>query len=157
MRVLLDTTFARRAPYSGTAVYLDRLTAALDQLDGVDVVAVANPRRRAPAGGGMASVANAPADQRWTQYELPRLARACAAAVIHHPLPARAQWSSVPQVVTVHDLAFERLPDRFASGFRRYARVVHRAAARGAAAVICVSATTAADVPEAGGSPRDGW
>lgn len=154
MRVLLDTTFARRAPHSGTAVYLERLGAALGELGDVDVVSVHNPRRRPPGGGGRASVGNALVDQWWTHSELPRLARACAADVIHHPLPAWTRWSPVPQVVTVHDLAFERLPDRFAPGFRRYARLVHRAAARRAAAVICVSATTTADVRERWGVPE---
>ncbi len=150
MRVLLDTTFAQRAPYSGTAVYLERLMSALAELDGIDVIEVDNRRRRPPGGGGLASVRNALGDQWWTQYELPRQAEACAADVIHHPLPARVQRSPVPQVVTVHDLAFDRVPDLFAPVFRRYARLTHRWAARGAAAVVCVSATTAADV-------RDRW
>lgn len=148
MRVLLDTTYAWRAPHSGTAVYLDRLAAALGELEGIDVVDAHNPRRRPPGGGGVASARNALVDQWWTQYELPRLARACGADVIHHPLPARAQASPIPQVVTVHDLAFDRLPDRFAPGFRRFAHAAHRTAALGAGAVICVSATTARDVRE---------
>lgn len=100
-------------------MYLERLAAALAELAEIDLIEVHNRRRRSPAGGGMASVSNTLVDQCWTQYELPRLARSCAADLIHHPLPARAQWSLVPQVVTVHDLAFYRLPDRFALGFRR--------------------------------------
>ncbi len=32
MRVLLDTTYARRAPFSGTAIYLERLQHALARL-----------------------------------------------------------------------------------------------------------------------------
>ncbi|MDP2712849.1 MAG: glycosyltransferase family 1 protein, partial [Solirubrobacteraceae bacterium] len=50
-----------------------------------------------------------------------------------------------PQVVTVHDLAFERLPDCFAPAFRRWASLTHRRAARGADAVVCVSQTTRRD------------
>jgi len=48
--------------------------------------------------------------------------------------------------VTVHDLAFEVLPDEFDPAFRRVARLTHRAAALRAGAVICVSQATAADV-----------
>ena len=146
MRVLLDTTFARRTPASGTGVYLERLQAALTELAGLEVIAVANPRRRAPAGGGAGSLRNALADQWWTQLELPRRARAARADLIHHPLPAHCRRAHLPQVVTVHDLAFERLPAHFDRRYRTYARLAHRAAARRAAVVICVSEATAADV-----------
>ena len=51
----------------------------------------------------------------------------------------------------IHDLAFERLPECFAPGFRRWASVTHRLAARGADAVVCVSQTTRATRWRAGG------
>jgi glycosyltransferase involved in cell wall biosynthesis len=146
VRVLIDTTFASRAPQSGTGVYLERLCAALAAVDGVEVIPVSNRRRRPPAGGGRGSARNLLADARWTQLELPRRARAARADVIHHPLPAFAHASRLPQVITVHDLAFEALPDHFDPGFRRFARLTHRAAARRARAVVCVSEATAADV-----------
>src|SRR5438046_1908244 len=129
MRVLLDTTYARRAPRSGTAVYLDRLQQALALLDGLHVLPVSNERRRAPAGGGIASVRNLLADAWWTAIELPRQARSGSVDLVHHPLPARSAKASVPQVVTVHDLTFERLPDHFDRRFRTYAQKTHRAAA----------------------------
>ena len=56
MRVLLDTTYARRGP-SGTGVYIDRLVAALTE-EGVEVIEAANERRPAPAGGGVNSARN---------------------------------------------------------------------------------------------------
>jgi glycosyltransferase involved in cell wall biosynthesis len=146
VRVLIDTTFASRAPQSGTGVYLERLCAALAAVDGVEVIPVSNRRRRPPAGGGWGSARNLLADARWTQLELPRCARAAGADVIHHPLPAFAHASRLPQVITVHDLAFEALPDHFDPGFRRFASLTHRAAARRARAVVCVSRATAADV-----------
>lgn len=148
MVVLLDTTYAARAPNSGTGVYLQELQRALAQLEGVDVKPVQNPRRGAPAGGGLGSARNLLVDRWWLSAELPRLARAAGADVVHHPLPASARAPGVSQVITVHDLAFERLPDKFDSAFRVYARRSHRAAARAAAAVICVSETTAAEVVE---------
>jgi alpha-1,3-rhamnosyl/mannosyltransferase len=148
VRVLIDTTYAQRAPHSGTAVYLERLSDALGRLPEVELVTVHNPRRRPASGGGLGSIRNLIADQRWVEVELPRHAREAGAELIHHPLPAHAQRAGVPQVVTVHDLAFERLPELFDPRFRRYAHLAHRAAARGASAVICVSETTAADVRE---------
>ena len=146
MLVLVDTTFAERAPRSGTGIYVERLCAALATLDGVEVVPAGNVRRRAPGGGGWGSVRNLLADERWTQIELPRRARAAGAELIHHPLPAYAHASALPQVVTVHDLAFEVLPAEFDAAFRRVARVTHRVAALRARAVICVSHATARDV-----------
>jgi glycosyltransferase involved in cell wall biosynthesis len=144
MRVLLDTTYAQRGP-SGTGVYLERLTAALRDA-GVEVVEAANQRRPAPAGGGLGSARNLALDARWTQVELPRRARAAKADVLHHPLPALAARAPCAQVVTVHDLAFERLPELFAPAFRRHSSLTHRRAARGADAVVCVSQTTRRDV-----------
>ena len=155
MRVLLDTTYAARAPYSGTAVYLQELQRALAELGEVEITPVLNRRRPPPAGGGIGSLRNVLLDKWWTSVELPRLARATGADVIHHPLPAHTRLSSAPQVVTVHDLAFERLPDLFDRGFRSYAHHAHRAAAWTAAAVICVSGTTAGDVRELWGVAPD--
>lgn len=143
MRVLLDMTYALRGP-SGTAVYLERLSDAL-RAAGIDVVAAADARRRPPAGGGTGSARNLARDTWWTQVALPRRARAAHADVLHHPLPALARAASCPQVVTVHDLAFERLPDHFTPAFRRWASLTHRRAAGGADAVICVSQTTRRD------------
>jgi glycosyltransferase involved in cell wall biosynthesis len=143
LRVLLDTTYARRGP-SGTGVYLTCLAQAL-RAEGADVVEAANERRRAPAGGGAGSAANLALDEWWTQVQLPRLARAAGADVLHHPLPALAARAPCAQVVTLHDLAFERVPEHFAPAFRRWASRAHRRAARGAAAVVCVSETTRRD------------
>lgn len=155
MRVLLDTTYARRAPFSGTAIYLERLADSLARFDGVELVEVANRRRRPPAGGGIGSARNALADRWWTAVELPRLARAARAQIIHHPLPAYGRRSTVPQVVSVMDLAYERLPECFDRSFRIYAGRGHRAAALAARAVICISETTAADVVELWGVPQE--
>ena len=58
MRVLIDTTYARRAPQSGTGVYVAQLLAALGELDGVEMVRAFNRRRSPPGGGGRASARN---------------------------------------------------------------------------------------------------
>ncbi len=144
MRVLLDTTFTLRGP-SGTAIYIDALANAL-AAEGIDVVGVANHRRGAPGRGRAASAANLVSDLRWTAVELPRLARAARADVIHHPLPAHSRLASVPQVITVHDLAFLSLPGMFDRRFVRWAARAHRLAARRADAVICVSQATRAEL-----------
>jgi glycosyltransferase involved in cell wall biosynthesis len=156
VRVLIDTTIARRAPLSGTAVYLERITEALGARHDVEVVTAENPERPPPAGGGAGSLRNLLEDLRWTNVELPRRARKLAADVIHHPLPARAYPAgSLPQVITVHDLAFERRPHDFDPRFRLYAHLAHRSAARKANAVIAVSEATAHDAGELWGVPAE--
>jgi glycosyltransferase involved in cell wall biosynthesis len=148
MRVMLDTTFAARGQYAGTGVYLERLQDVFSQLDGIEIVQASNPHRRPPAGGGAGSIRNLATDLWWTGVELPRLARRAGADLIHDPLPAWSPVARVPQVVTVIDLAFERLPDHFDRNYRTFAHFYHRAAAQAADAVICVSETTAADARE---------
>jgi glycosyltransferase involved in cell wall biosynthesis len=148
VRVLIDTTYARRAPLSGTGIYISRLCEELSACDGVQLVQVANQRRRPPAGGGVGSIRNLLGDLRWTVVELPRLARRHGAELIHHPLPVRIPAARIPQVVTVVDLAFERLPQHFDRVFRRYAHMTHQTAALAARVVICISETTASDARE---------
>jgi glycosyltransferase involved in cell wall biosynthesis len=149
MRVLLDTTYARRAPRSGTGIYIEQLTRALGARPDVEIIATANTRRRPPGGGlNQDSLRNAVTDELWTNVELPRRARRTRADLIHHPLPAHAIATRLPQLVTVHDLAFERHPGDFSVSFRVYAHVAHRHAARRARAVIAVSQTTADDLEE---------
>src|SRR5205085_4871223 len=101
-------------------------------------------------------VRNAAVDRWWTAVELPRRAAAARADVLHHSLPAAAFAGAPPQVVTLHDLGFERLPAAFDPRFRAFARRVHRAAARRAAAVVCVSETTARDAAALWGVPGRG-
>lgn len=151
--MLIDTTFALRGP-SGTGVYLERLIVALREM-GVEVVEAHNTARRAPAGGGWRSALNAATDEWWTKVGLPRKVRESNADVLHHPLPAFSLFVQAPQVVTVHDLAFERLPAHFDPAFRRYATLAHRTATRRAAVVIAVSRTTARDVMARWGIPAE--
>jgi glycosyltransferase involved in cell wall biosynthesis len=154
VRVLVDTTFALRGP-TGTGVYLERLLPALRE-HGVEVIEAANEARRPPAGGGLGSWRNAAEDWRWSARELPARARATGADVIHHALPAAApRTAGIAQVVTLHDLAFERLPGAFDRRFRAFARRSHRGAARRAQAVVCVSQTTATDAVARWGIRRE--
>ena len=142
MKVLLDASYARRGP-SGTGVYIDGLGTALRGL-GVDVVEAFAPPHR---------YLNLPVEWWWSHAVLPRRARA--SDVLHHALPALSARAACPQVVTVHDLAFLRLPECFDPRFRAVAAIRHRAAARGAAVVIVPSEATRADVRSRWGVPEE--
>ena len=134
MRVCIDASYGGRG-FSGTGVYIVELSKALRAL-GVDVVEAAprRPHRYLDLAREMA----------WVNGALPRRARG--ALVLHHALPALSRTTRLPQVVTVHDLAFERVPWAFNARFRRVARLRHRAAARGAAVVVTPSEATRMDV-----------
>jgi glycosyltransferase involved in cell wall biosynthesis len=143
MRVAVDTSYAQRG-VSGTAVYTERLIAALEA-DGIDVVRLRQPVRGRRGGRNkLRSAANAALDLAWTRELLPRAAERAKVDVLHHPLPA---WSptKIAQVVTVHDVAFAHRPDDFDRTWRRIALRSHRAAVKHAGAVVAVSETTARD------------
>jgi glycosyltransferase involved in cell wall biosynthesis len=143
MRVAIDTTYAQLG-HSGTAVYIERLVAAL-RAEGVDVVELRQPLRRRRGGRNKAlSAANAALDLTWTRELLPRAAARAKADVLHHPLPA-ASPGPIPQVVTVHDVAFASRPEDFDPLWRRLALRSHRRAVARAGAVIAVSETTKRD------------
>lgn len=149
MRVLIDASFADRGP-SGTAVYIERLTEALRARGQVEVIETRPRRRPAPGrshrhGGLLWSAFNAVLDVAWTQVSLRQQARRARADVVHHPLPAWIWRAPCAQAITVHDLAFEHLPEGFGRIWRALARRRHRVAARRAGAVVCVSRTAAAD------------
>ena len=149
MRVLIDTSFAARGP-SGTAVYIERVTEALRARGNVEVVEARRRRRPAPGrsrqrGRLFWSAVNALLDLAWVQLALRSHARRAKVDVIHHPLPVWIWRAPCAQAITVHDLAFEHLPEGFGRVWRLLARRRHRAAARRAGVVICVSRAAAAD------------
>ena len=149
MRVMVDTSFAARGP-SGTAVYIERLTQALRARSNVEVLEARRRRRPAPGrtrrrGRVLWSALNAFLDVLWLQVGLRNHARKAGADVVHHPLPAWIWGARYAQVITVHDLSFERFPEGFGRVWRALARRRHRAAARRAGAVVCISRTAAAD------------
>jgi glycosyltransferase involved in cell wall biosynthesis len=143
MRVAIDTSYTARGQ-TGTGVYIERLIAALEAL-GVEVVRLRQPRRARRGGRNkLRSSANAALDFAWTRELLPKAAERAKADVLHHPLPA---WSPtrIPQVVTVHDVAFARHPEDFDPLWRRIALRSHRRAVARARAIVAVSDTTARD------------
>ena len=143
MRVGIDTTYTGLGP-SGTAVYIERLIDALED-EGVDVVRLREPLRTARGGRNkLRSAANAALDLAWARELLPRAAARAKVDVLHHPLPA-ASPTAIPQVVTVHDVAFAKAPEDFDPVWRRVALRRHRAGVAQAAAVIAVSESAGRD------------
>ena len=97
------------------------------------------------ASGRLAAVAR---DVRWYPLSLPREARARAVDVLHCPTFRGPVRSSVPLVVTVHDLAVLRHPGTFNQWTRLYSRLAVPRVARAARLVIAVSEFTRREVVE---------
>lgn len=156
---MVDVSYTGRGR-TGTGVYVEELVRALRARDDVEVVCVGQKRRLRPGGAGrrrnpLRSAANLGLDSAWTRYGLPRAARLARADVLHHPLPAHSARASCPQVVTVHDVAFEHQPDRFDPAWRAVARREHRAAVARADALVCPSQATARDAALLLGAPAE--
>ena len=152
MKVAVDAT-AVPTRLTGAGVYAARVLAGLAARDDLEVEAFCAPVGRALAAPGLVlrpvalAGAGRPARIAWTQLLAGRAARRAGADLlhgVHYELPVAAR---LPQVVTVHDLTLLTHPEcRGQQGpLVRVGRPPGRAAAT---RVLCVSATTAADLAE---------
>ena len=91
-------------------------------------------------------------DLAWYPHVLPHEARGC--DVLHCPTYRGPVRSSVPVVVTVHDLAVFRRPEAFPPWTRTYSRVVVPRVVRNARIVVAVSEFTAGEIEILLGVPR---
>jgi glycosyltransferase involved in cell wall biosynthesis len=161
LRVAVDAT-AVPARLTGAGVYAARLLAGLAARDDLEVEAFCAPgsagvlaapglrlRPVAMAGAGR------PARIAWTQLRAGRAARRAGADLlhgVHYELPLRA---GPPSVVTVHDLTLLTHPEWHEASKVRYFGWAIRRAVAVATRVLCVSATTAADLGERLDVPPD--
>ena len=136
MRVGLDVS-----PLDQTAAGTARYLAALEELEGVELVRLAHH--------GRDRIATIYRDAVWYPLVLPRRAREARLDVLHCPTfrgPLRPP--SCPLVVTVHDLAVLRHPETFNLWTRQYSRLCVSRVAQAARLVIAVSEHTKRDVVE---------
>ena len=152
LRLSLDVTAVPPQPV-GAGQYTLQLATALASRSDVDLVVFArhgDGQRWTTAVPGAAVVPAAPGARplrlAWEQLRLPRLVGEQAVAVHHGPHYTMPERSPVPSVVTIHDMSFFQEPRWHERSkvvlFRRAIRV----AAKRAAAVVCPSAVTAAEL-----------
>src|SRR5262249_56177285 len=96
-----------------------------------------------PRRGVLTTAANLLLDSLWLHVCIPALAAAHRAALVHAPVNWAPLWSPCPTVVTVHDLAWERMPEAFPRAFRAWARLLARRSRRRAPRGIAGSHATA--------------
>jgi len=148
---------------TGIGHWTDATLRALAARDDLDVRAYAVTRRGRDALVPALPPAVAPATRRfpaqvalrsWRHVDRPRVEHWTGEVDVVHATCFVGPPSRAGVVVTVHDLAFARLPDLCGPGSRHYPRLLRRALARGAT-VHTVSDTVAREVREVFGVPAE--
>ncbi len=153
--VVVDARMARRRN-TGTATYITGLVAALRRTAPPEVrLHVVWGPLPLPRRGKLTRIGNLVIDLAWTHVGLPLIALRRRAALIHAPFNWAPALAPCPSVATVHDLAWERVPETFPGFFRRYARLFTRLTSRRAKRLICVSQATADDLVQLYRAPAD--
>ncbi len=143
----------------GTAVATLRLARELSTRDDVELVFVAGRHRRPPVDGfvpngpvRMLPLARPWLYETWLRLGWPRVEAATGVVDVVHATAGVPAATAMPLVVTLHDVAFLRRPDRLT---RHGARMLTRAVevARRAELVTCPSETVRRDLLEHGFDP----
>jgi glycosyltransferase involved in cell wall biosynthesis len=147
VRVCLDVTAVPTNP-AGAGRYTIELAGALGRLADVDLVLVSRRTDQARWEGPNRVVRAAAPGARplrlvWEQARLPRLLHRLAPDVHHGPHYTMPERAPVPVVVTIHDCTFFDHPEWHERSKAVFFRRAIRTAARRAAALVCVSSTTA--------------
>ena len=118
----------------GTAVYANALLHALQRRDDVEIEVIAAPRS-----GGLATLG-------WIASGASAAANQARAGVLHSPAFVAPLRSSVPSVLTIHDLSLGRMPSGHPFEWRMFYRFLLPRLARGATFVITPTEATRSDV-----------
>ena len=152
--VLVDARLARRRRTGIARVISETRTALLvDPPDDMEVVFVNGPPGL-PRKNALTSVGNLIIDMLWLTVGLPAVARRKQAALIHAPMNWGPLRGSTPTTVMIQDLAFERMPQQYPAGFRRWASFVGRRTAKRARLVMTTTEAGARDVEQIYHVPR---
>jgi glycosyltransferase involved in cell wall biosynthesis len=143
MRLVIDMSVVRQAPYAGTARYAREVLAAMAAAPppGARLLPVSGwPRWRAAARlRPVQRVANLGVDAGWLAGGALAAAAQRRADAWFGPANQVPPALPRPMVVTIHDLNFLTLPGTYDRGYSRYAERVFRLSARRAARVVAVS------------------
>jgi glycosyltransferase involved in cell wall biosynthesis len=150
MRLAIDMTVVRQAPFAGTARYAREVFGAMSAVfpPGAQIIPVSGwPRWRAPARlRPIQRVTNLGLDAGW-------LTGGAMAAAARHRVdawfgPANLLPPALPRpmIVTIHDLNFLTVPGSYDSGYARYAARTFRLSARRASRVVTGSKASRTEV-----------
>ena len=148
-RVAFDVTMAR-TNRMGTGTYTRRLVESLrplmgDRLSPIEFGLARTLRNRKTPRDRLATIAH---DMWWTQVGTIDAARACRASLLHMPAMLAPLRRSLPVVVTIHDLAIVRFPQKFRPWHRTFSSYLLPRVVRNVDAIVTVSEATKADLVE---------
>src|SRR5829696_5489418 len=137
--------------------YLEGLVPALLTLDDApELVSLGGDARAIPPGvSHLDEPPHPPTNAGWILVGLPRAAARARVDVMHAPAYTAPFWASVPVVVTVHDVSYERHPQWYPYRRDWLRRAFYRRSAQAAAHVLTVSEFSAGEISAAYGIPRD--
>ena len=145
------------SPAAGVRRYVSGLVPALRAVDGaLELVALGGSRDASPPGVEYVEGPwHPPTNLGWTVVGLPRAAARAGVDVIHAPAYTAPPWSSIPVVVTIHDVSYERHPDWYPYRRDGLRRGFYRRSACAAAQVLTDSEFSANEITAAYRIPRD--
>ena len=146
---------AFRSPAGGVRRYAGEIYRRLAAMPEVAIVAVgATAADDLPAGIARRPATAFPTNLGWTALSLPLAARGAALDVFHAPAYTAPLWGVHPQVLTIHDVSYERVPEWNAYKDDRARRWFYRRSALAADRVITDSAFSRGEIGEAYGIDR---
>lgn len=137
LRVGVDMSILRH-PLAGTARWATGLVRALRSDDELDISEWPGPSRWR-RGGPARKVGNLVRERAWFGFELPRAARRGGIEALLMPANLTASRTTLPQVVTIHDVNFLTRSGTYDASYARYAELEFRRSARRAARITTVS------------------
>jgi alpha-1,3-rhamnosyl/mannosyltransferase len=137
--------------------YVSELVPALLSLDSpLDIVALGGSTMSLPTGvRHVAEPWHPPTNLGWAAVGLPRAARRAAVDLIHAPAYTAPLHSTVPVVLTIHDVSYERHPEWYPYRRDWLRRAFYRRSARSAAHIVTDSDFSRGEIAAAYDIPLD--
>jgi glycosyltransferase involved in cell wall biosynthesis len=140
MRVGVDGR-AFDSPAGGVRRYVGELYRAILQADEtVEIVAIGGSGRRLPAGVRRRRTIPFPTNLGWMAASIPLAVRRAQLDVYHAPAYTAPLWGVHPQLLTIHDVSYERVPEWNAYKNDRMRRSFYRRSALAADRIVTDSA-----------------
>jgi glycosyltransferase involved in cell wall biosynthesis len=141
------------SPAGGVRRYVSELYAAVRTYhDDVEVVAIgAEPDAVLPAGVSRRPAVAFPTNLGWMALSIPFAARGAQLDVYHAPAYTAPLWGVHPQVLTIHDVSYERRPEWNAHRNDRVRRFFYRTSALVADRIVTDSAFSRSEIAAAYG------
>ena len=145
------------SPAGGVRRYVHELYGALPRVaPGVEIVAIgAAANTPLPTGATRRAAVRFPTNLGWMAASLPLAARGAGLHVFHAPAYTAPLWGVHPQVLTIHDVSYERKPEWNPYRNDPFRRAFYRRGALAADRIVTDSRFSAGEIAAAYGIPAE--